>query len=184
MTLILILTGAIAWIYYTVHENRRRKRIILFNDLGSIYDRMELYVIQNNITPNNNIIEYLRTFKNLVINKGFADVRIYLAIELTTPEDVKQMARDRYLAIKEDVPAELLLMSDEFHRTYDQLVVQSMWSLSFLCFFAKIFILKHFSDFRSKSLIRTNNLFGSVRSLFSHENVIAYDFSRQKLASA
>lgn len=78
MNTILLTVSVVLLVIVFYSQHIKYKRFKYSNKLGSIYDQMELYVIENNIILNNDRIEFLKIFKNLSLNPDFLDIQVLL----------------------------------------------------------------------------------------------------------
>jgi hypothetical protein len=115
-------------IYY-----RTKKRIdkkVLLNNLSIIYERMEIAILDNNIKVNDDIIKFLKSHKNILVNPEFADIQIIMALERNIKRN-KNIKNEISINDK-NIPAELHKLSDDFKTNFIGLVKLSMLRWSFI----------------------------------------------------
>lgn len=109
--------------------------------LASNYDKMELAYIKNKKNLEKEDVEFLKIFKNIVVNPEFLDFKIKLIIFLNSLED-QEYAKD-----KKNINEVIKIQNKEFLKAYDQfndtskkLTILSTYNLSVLIFISKLFL--------------------------------------------
>lgn len=156
--------------FIRTYINNRRQ--ICFNQMTSIYDRMELFAFENNLQNDKNIIAYLMPFKNYVVNTEFADIEILAGRITKIPKSVFETKKKKYLELKKSIPEELKVFSSEFDIELDKAIKLSILRASFLIYFTRIFLLALVFSAVSLSFQKVKNFIKSLKDIFIYENIL------------
>ncbi|WP_299583052.1 hypothetical protein [Mucilaginibacter sp.] len=137
---------------------------------------MEMFILEKKINPSSNLISFLKSFKFLVVNKEYANIKIMLRIELMTSEKKIEENKKAFESIKKEIHPELISLSNNFFTIYDRLIKLSVFNINFVCFVLRVIFMSKYFAIKKSSAIKTRSIKNSIRSLFHQENVIAYSF--------
>jgi hypothetical protein len=182
MITLTICAAIIAGIIYLVREHIINKKTIYFNELISIYDSMEIYMLKNKLLPTNELLSFLKSFKYLVVNREFADIKIMLKLELMTSQKRKEENAMRFVTIKKSIHPELLLISQDFYRVYDKLIILSMFNFKFVFFVARVLFVSKYFAMKKSTTKKTETIISSIKALLHRENVVVYRFKDSQLS--
>lgn len=142
------------FIFYFRSKKAVDKRILL-NEMTVIYEKMEITVLNNNIQLNNNIVSFLESHKNMVVNPEFADIKIIMAFA----KDKKKNAKNKSKIQLNDIPEPLMELSQNFKEAFVGVVKLSMlrWSFIRICLICGTFLLfDYFFHFGTRFYRRAN----------------------------
>lgn len=179
MIYLIVITSVLLFISI-IDARIKYRRITRFNELKVIYDNMEMFAIEQNIVPTNILLNFLKSYKFLIVNKEFADVRIALGMRLLISDDEFDKKRMKWSLLKKQLPQELIEYGEEFNKIYDDLIKLSYWNLSFLWFLFKTSIryaYQSLPEFISGSRKEVYRVFKGLRDLFSNENIILQNYN-------
>lgn len=144
-----------------------------YNNMDILYDKMEIFVIKNKLTPDNELLNFLKSFKNLTINKDFADIYVLLTIIQSLPNGDFENNRKKYENYIKTLPIELVRIANEFNNQVSIAISISVFKPDFLWFFSKIFLKHSFISLKNRSYKKIKNLTTNVRYVFHYENLLA-----------
>lgn len=174
--LFFILTIFILLIISIIDTRIKYKKIARFNDLKIIYDSMEIFAIKENLTPTNSLVDYLKNYKFLLVNKEFSDIRIALIMRLLITDDIFKKKQYEWNELKKQVSPELIEMGGQFNKIYDDLIKLSYWNFSFMFFVFKIAIKSTYYLIIQTIITPGKNeayrVFNVWKELFNNENII------------
>lgn len=130
MIVILIFTFVI--LFLVVNRIIKTKRIIHINSLTSIYDAIEYDIIVNKITPNNDLINFLKGFKNIVKNPELADIQVLLFI--ISKSKNSESVRKRYDKVYNYLPNSTQSKIKDFNHIVEKLLILSTLKPDFLLY--------------------------------------------------
>jgi hypothetical protein len=147
-------------------ENQRQ---ISFNKIDGLYDKMELLVIRNNITPDNELISYLRAHKIFKIHNELTDIQVLVpvivALQMQNKKQAQQIEkRKKYI---ESLPVELRDISSEFNKEIARAIKFSMFKPSFIPKMVKYSMLY----FVATSYKSVANVVAGVKELINSPNI-------------
>lgn len=173
----LITVFFLIFLFTTYYRTKKRNdKKILLNNLSIIYERMEIYLLNNNISYNDDIVKFLKSHKNIVVNPDFADIKIIMNLRETMAE-TKQSINS---IDEKNIPMELHSLSNQFKTNFVGLVKLSMlhWSFIRTCLFCgTILFVSYVFKVSDRVFQTTNKRLGSfiktnpdVVSVLTHRN--------------
>jgi hypothetical protein len=141
MNLILTLISILSFLLFINSKKIQLKREENISELVSIYSRMELFFIINNINLSKDYIELLKIFKNLSINSGFLDLQVLLAIKISAEKkgilnDDKKWFDDTLESLGKDFK----VLFNEFDIHSNEIIRLSLFKPEFVVFVVKKYI--------------------------------------------
>lgn len=125
-----ITTFIVVFSFLMINRVIKNKRIIHINSLISIYDCIEYDIIVNKITPNNDLINFLKGFKNIVKNPELADIQVLLFI-ISKSKNNESM-RKRYDKVLNNLPESTQTKIKGFNVIVEKLIILSMLKPDFI----------------------------------------------------
>lgn len=172
MTALIIIISVIILLILFLDNRIRVRREVLFNELDLVYDKMEIHLIKNKIHPNTSTIEFLKSYKFLLVNKGLADVKIMLCMLIAVSEQKRAQSRKHFEQIKQNVPKELIDYSVQFAGIYDKIINTSIWKLSFWWFVLKILAYSKYRKFIKHGKSKSTNIKRNFKEAFHTEFLV------------
>ncbi len=173
--LVLVLIG-LSLINTAVQVSRQKA----YNNIDVLYDKMELYVMQHNITPSTGLIEYLKSFKSLKVNKDLADICVLFVIMTSIPREKFDKSKMMFRSFSEGLPQELIGIAKEFNNEVDKVIKLSLFKPDVFFFFASIVLkglLKQLSKDGNNKVARFRQ---NLKEIFLYDNLIAsYSLNKQ-----
>lgn len=117
-----------------INNTINAKRQIHFNEMNSLYDKMEIYVYENNLQNDNKIVRYMIPHKHFVVNNGFADIQVLLAIILALPEKVLEKRKSEFKQLNTEIPGELQTIAKKFDSHLAKAIRLSYFRAEFVLF--------------------------------------------------
>lgn len=78
MNTILLILSIILFSVFALNQYIKYKRFKYVNNLGIVYDKMEMFFVRNNIIMKRDYIEFLKIFKNFTLNPEYLDIQILM----------------------------------------------------------------------------------------------------------
>lgn len=129
----IVLLIFLLWIF--LYSYLRTRRIIELNKLNALYDEMEFYCVKNQVVISNNVINYLRGYKNIVINPQYADIQMILGFLITSDKKKLERFQNEYNELLKTIPNGLKAKGEAFEIVYHRLVRLSYFKIDFVWFF-------------------------------------------------
>lgn len=148
--------------------NNRRQ--IAFNRIDTIYDKIEVYIIKNDIEINSSMSSLLKSMKAIKINNELADIHILLVARQNIPKREFENNKKEYEKFIADLPEGLIALKKEFDHNVNKAIALSIFRVEFLIFFIFLVI---------KNMIKSkiSVLFRMILDLFKYENIVVSRFS-------
>lgn len=153
MNILITILSVALLVYVLLHQYIKQKKEVLILKLASNYDKMELAYIKNKKNLKKEDIEFLKVFKNIVVNPEFLDFKIKLIITIKSLED------QEYVNDKKNINDVIKNQNKEFIKAYEEFIETSN-ALTFLSFY-NLSVLIFISKLIFKSLVR--NGFSSLK---------------------
>lgn len=153
MNILITILSVALLVYVLLHQYIKQKKEVLILKLASNYDKMELAYIINKRNLVKEDIEFLKVFKNIVVNPEFLDFKIKLIITIKSLED------QEYVNDKKNINDVIKNQNKEFIKAYEEFIETSN-ALTFLSFY-NLSVLIFISKLIFKSLVR--NGFSSLK---------------------
>ena len=126
-------------------SNQRRINI---SQLSSVYDKMEMHFIKQNIRPSNENLKFLEFHSFMVSNPSFLDVQVLIAVSI-----ISKKKGDKIIKTKSWYDTKLDHFGDDFIKLYDEfdnisnrIIDLSMYKPSFVLFAIKCLIANAFKN--------------------------------------
>ena len=146
MNILITILSVALLVYVLLHQYIKQKKEVLILKLASNYDKMELAYIINKRNLVKEDIEFLKVFKNIVVNPEFLDFKIKLIITIKSLED------QEYVNDKKNINDVIKNQNKEFIKAYEEFIETSN-ALTFLSFY-NLSVLIFISKLIFKSLVR------------------------------
>ncbi len=171
MNLIVLIISILILIVFIINQIIKYRRFKSINNLSIIYDRMEMYFVKNNIKLNKDYIEFLKIFKNFVVNPDFLDIQVLMLAKMATEkEGILQKNTEWFNKTLTSLGDNFKIIFKEFDKNTNEIVFLSTLKPDFI-FFAVRKI--------GKSVI--NNGFKAIKSFLrdykyvqKHEEAVSY----------
>ena len=182
VTAIYIILGILVlWLFIYDAINSYRQKIEV--RMNMLYDKMELYVVQNNIVLDNDTIEYLKGFKRLVINPEYLDVHVLFVILQNIPKNkMEEMKRKRQEILKK-IPQELKDIAFEFDKQSRSLLTLSVLRPAFVLFLIYCLLKNAFKSVIHRSVSEFKAVFSKVNETLQFQQIISGSPNQHKLAA-
>jgi len=120
------------------------KRQIRLNEMEIIYEKMEQFVYKNELQNDSFVTAFLKPYKNYVVNTGFADIQILIALFMNVlrqngVEDLKKK-KEKYDKLLNHIPKDLKEMSVEFNKKLGRVISLSVFRADFLLYIVSLLI--------------------------------------------
>lgn len=139
----MILIAAIVVFVMLFNSLIKSKRKVLYLKIRESYDRMEFTTLQKNIVLDNNVIEYLKCYKNLSVNPYLADIIIVAALLVDRSTDEIRMSSDKFKQLESKIPSELLEYGNRIDDYCLDLIRLSRWKPDFIIILFKVLFKKY-----------------------------------------
>lgn len=152
-------------------------RQVAFNNINQIYDRLELYVVQNNIVIDSKMASFLKSMKIFKINNEFADIHVLLVTLRSIPRDDFERNKKEYNNMLEKLPQGLLEIKRSFDSHVNRAITLSIFRYDFLLFFMYLTIKYLIRSILEKSSNKLRSLFQMTFELFKYDNLVVSKYS-------
>ena len=171
MNFIIFVVSIVFFSVFILNQYIKYKRFKYLNDLEIVYDKMEMYFMKRNIALSNNHIEFLKIFKNLVVNPTYLDIQILIVLHNFANQEEKLGENSHWF---HETLKSLGYDFEELFKKFDYLVRQitklSYYKPSFIWFLLSISIRD--TIYKGARSIRT--LWSDIKFITSNEEVISY----------
>ncbi len=173
--IILTLTIAALVLIY-IDRKKYVLRHVYMNNMAIIYENMEIYLLKNNVSLDNNLVSFLKVYKSIIVNPELTDIDIFTALKSQSRNSKKTKTK-----INMDfIPEEIIKMSYDFNTYFAKSLRLSMLKLSFLktCLFCSTIIVldflfhigKYIDAFLSSVIGNRFDKKKEIRSIILNEN--------------
>jgi hypothetical protein len=175
LTILISLAVLIVWLTFRKYVNA--KRVVYYNQLDGIYDRMELFIAKSGMKLDDLHIKYLKAYKNLIVNPELADIRIMLMLEVLTPNKSFDKQKAEFKAVRESLPEELNSLTEKFDSTVRSLINLSMLKPAFAYSIIRLIIITIFKH----GISSIPKFYNRFTELLKNELIIAPRVANDKL---
>lgn len=177
MNIILLISSLVILSVFVFNQYVKYKRFKYVNNLGVIYDRMEMHFVRNNIIMKKDYIEFLKIFKNFTVNPDYLDVQVLLLYKIATEKNgsLKKdtLWFDRTL---KSLGNDFEIIFKDFDKSTNKLINLSFYKPDFLAFLLSQFV-------KYKIYKSTNSFKKFISDLkFVQENEEVISYSGMKLS--
>lgn len=172
MTSVILSIVVILVVLSFVNSSFNKRRQIAFNRIDASYDKMELFVIQNDIKIDNQLEAFLFNHQNFKVNNGYADIHVLLTILQNTPQEDFEKRKIEYEKVLASLPNEFKSLVKEFDKELEFAILLSVFRVEFLAFF---FYLLFRSLFKSTIALSNKSvvaLWRTICDLLKYESVV------------
>jgi len=175
-TNIIIAIVVVLILYFVFNTMIGNRRQIAFNKIDAYYDEMELYVVQNKLNPNNELIEYLKRYKQFKVNNELADIQVLIGLVMIAITKQRQLNKSLVIQqkISSDMPAELVQIGHKIDKEIVRAIRLSMYKpdcLSFIAYVIAKGLVKSTFNFSSNWL---GNLISTSRKALNDAEVAIF----------
>lgn len=161
-------------VYFGYESMVESNRKIAFNKIDMYYDEMELYVAKNRMTPDNELLSYLKSFKQIKVNNELADIQVLIimaSIAAKNKELQEKIAKQRdYI---QTLPIELRQIGDKINGEVTNAIQLSMCKVDFLFIVGVILSRGLFKAIFSINFDWVNNLYLTSKEIMYSRNFVS-----------
>ena len=172
MNIIALIITIVAVFLFVTRQIIEYRRFVKINSLKSLYDKMEMFLIKNNVELTNERIWFLKLFKNLTVNPEYLDLQVLVICKIQLDKkgvDLK-VKKSNYDKTLNSFPEEFKVFVADFDEVANYLIKLSMFKPDFVLFGLKIVFLRLIkAGFSSLSEISKD-----YNYIQNNEKVIAY----------
>jgi len=179
----------VAFILLFINIYLHKKRIISINNLHRLYDKLEIGVIKNNLTPDKKLTTFLKINKAPIFNNHLLDFSfIFKAFKNIEDEEDYEKHKKGYADYLKTLPMEIQNITKEINASQNTIITLSLFKpINFILFIIILFPLV----ISSVIIYKVFKLFGvviskliklpiAVKESYNNENIIVL-YSEAKL---
>lgn len=177
MNIILLILSIVILSVFVFNQYVKYKRFKHINNLGVIYDRMEMYFVRNNIIMKKDYIEFLKIFKNFTVNPDYLDVQVLMLYKIATEKN-GSLKRDTlwFDRTLKSLGNDFELIFKDFDKNTNEIINLSFYKPDFIAFLLSQLV-------KYKIYKGTNSLKKFISDLkFVQENEEVISYSGMKLS--
>jgi hypothetical protein len=174
---ILLILSVIVFSVFVINQYIKYKRFKYVNNLGIVYDKMEMFFVRNNIIMKRDYIEFLKIFKNFTVNPEYLDIQILI---------LQKLATEKRGTLKDDsawfdktlksLGSDFEIIFKEFDENTNQIIKLSFYKPDFIGFMLRQIV-------KYKVSTGANSFKSFIKDLkFVQENEEAVSYSGMKLS--
>lgn len=179
MNIILLISSLVILFIFIIGQVIKYMRFTHINGMRSVYDKMEMHFVKNNVVLKKDYIELLKVFKNFVVNPDFLDIQMLALSKIASDKSGKLKGdTDWFDKTLNSLGSDFNQLFKEFDKHSNKVIDLSVWKPDFL-FFAIRILLKYFILSRAKSITTLKFEYTFIKN---NEGAIAY--SGMKMANS
>lgn len=173
MNILITILSVALLVYVLLHQYIKQRKEVLILKLASNYDKMELAYIKNKKNLEKEDIEFLKVFKNIVVNPEFLDFKIKLIIILNSLEG-QEYAKDKknINEIIKNQNKEFLKAYEQFNETSKKLTFLSTYNLSVLIFISKLFFKFLVRNGFSSLKVNYKKIVSEIKNVLNNKDIL------------
>lgn len=171
MNITLTILGVLLLLFFGLNQYLKYKRFKYVNQMSIIYDKMEMHFVRNKVTPKKDYLEFLKIFKNIIVNSEFLDIQVLLLLKAVSEKQGK-LDKDHkwYNKVQNELGVEFLKLSNEFDYYSTEIIKLSLYKPDFMFFYAR----KTLQYLIFSGTKRMNQFFKDLEFVKRNEEVIVY----------
>lgn len=155
MDLLLTITALIVLVLFGFSQYIKLKREKERTQLDLVYNRMEMFFVENNIHVNSNYVEFLKVFKNLTTNPDYLDIELLLLSKNVGEKNGKlKESKKWFRKTRQNLPKEFDILLNQFDKHSYELIKLSMYKPGFIAYALQHYVIFQLSkgvDFMKKA---------------------------------
>lgn len=154
-------------------------RQIRYNNLDSIYDKMQMYILVNNVPVTRDLKEFMVRHKIFVENKELCQMDVLMSLHWLTSKEIIDRNVARWNELIKSIDPELMKLHSDLGSNIDSLILMSRYKPSFCLYLAGYYV----RAFVRKGIQGITQIQEMVENSKNNESSIAINFNRVKLAA-
>lgn len=146
MDLLLTIVSLIVLVLFGLSQYIKLKREEERTQLDLVYNKMEMFFVENNIHINTNYVEFLKVFKNLTTNPDYLDIEILLLSKKIVEKNGKLKESKKWLSLtRQSLPKEFNSLIVQFDKHSYEIIKLSIYKPGFVAYALQHFVISQLS---------------------------------------